>query len=225
MSSSETTDRGHRRLAVWLVGVHLVIGLMLGGIAWLFRNESDPNLLLAVVVGFCFAQVGLLGIWAAYANRSLLARFVVTALGVGYLGMLFAVCVDAVEVSIVYLTMFALACLPVTVILVTIQCFGVGLHCHRIKRVVAGRAQFSIRQIMALTLVVACILAIARFSELPIRLHEIVPLLLALVLPFTAVAIAALWGLLGTKRLWIGLVVLLSLAIAASFALARLVSS
>jgi len=64
MSSSETTDRGLRWLALWLVGVHLVIGLVLGGIAWWSVSIPPrfPDCAVFVLAGFVFAQASLLGI-------------------------------------------------------------------------------------------------------------------------------------------------------------------
>jgi hypothetical protein len=183
------------------------------------RNAGEPDAVLAAWVGITFAQTCLLGLWTAFSNCSVLIRFIVSVAGVAYVGLLFAICVEVVEVAIVYMLMFTFAFVPIAIVFGVARRFGIELRHPRHTASHGGTRQFTIRQIMVLTVVVACVLAVNRFSRLPMPLEEFAVILPSLAGPFIAVALAASWTIMGTDHPWRGLVVTTGLAIAAAISL------
>jgi len=229
MSSSETTDRGHRGLAVWLVGAHLVIGLVLGGITRCLGNGRDQNLIFAVFAGVAFAQSGSAAIWLALSGVSVLLRLMLAATSVGYLAAQFAICVEAPEATVIHVMMFGMAVALVGMPLWAFRCYGIEMCRDRRYGASQATRQFSIRHLMALTFVVACAVAFTRWIEIevPLRfaLKEFFPEILSLTVPFAVVPIAAVWCFLGAKRLWMALVAILMIAIGAALSLRYFVTS
>jgi len=94
MSSSETTDQEHRKLAMWLLAAHLVVGLVLGGITWWFQSSRHPEYPVFTLAGIVFAQASLVGIWGAFSGRPWIIRAIGVTVGIVYLGTMFGSCID-----------------------------------------------------------------------------------------------------------------------------------
>jgi hypothetical protein len=73
---------------------------------------------------------------------------------------------------------------------------------------------------MILTLVFACLLALAKWLQPALDL-DILPILVPMGLTFALVGLVAVWGVLGTKRLLIGIPVLLAVAVGAGYGLEK----
>jgi hypothetical protein len=66
---------------IWLVGVHLFVGLLLGAIT--AATWPGPDLLLASFMGLVFSQTSLLGIWGGSGTNRWWIRLVGVLVGVG----------------------------------------------------------------------------------------------------------------------------------------------
>jgi hypothetical protein len=75
--------------------------------------------------------------------------------------------------------------------------------------------QFSIRHLMILTLVVACLLVLAKWQYGYYDLDDW-PSLALIVAPLATVGLVAAWGVLGARRPIVGIVVLFAAAVGAS---------
>jgi len=218
MSSSETTDpgQGHRRLGVWLVAAHLAVGLVLG---WFTRWSVSvppryPDYAVFVLAGVVFAQACLIGIWTVFGSSPLLVRLIGLVASIVYLGTLFGFCIDELRTEIVL--MVAATTISIAALLLAPRCLGVELAAWETDAPAPHRTQFSIRQLLIFTAVVACLLAVGR------RLWPAFGVaVFAVTVSFAPVGITAAWSLLGAKRVIPGLVVLFGVAIAVAYILPR----
>jgi len=215
MSSSETTDRGLRWLALWLVGVHLAVGLVLGGIT----RWWDPEYLVFALAGIAFAQASLLGIWGAFGSGSWVIRLIGVGVGVPYLGLVFGFAIDELEFEIVL--MVAATAVSVAGPLLVARHFGAEVTYDRTNDPMRPQTQFSIRQLMLLTVVVACLLTLGRWLRPGLVVHDAV-FVGVVAGTFAVIGVAAPWSLMGTGRMWATVPVLFGLAVAVAFAPPRL---
>jgi hypothetical protein len=215
-TKAKNTSKG-RVLAVWLVGVHIVVGLVGCAVSWHLSQESTENLLTDAFVGLVFAQTSLLGIWGGLGPSAWLVRLTGVLIGLVYLGTLFSIGVDALELVVLFLLMTVFLGVAVTGLLALCRCFGFRIRAIGVDR--PKKAQFSIRQLLFLTLIVACLCAVADWLELPfftdwyasVIRQNFVHLLLIDV-PFVILGLISVWAILGTKRLRLGIVGVLLLA-------------
>jgi hypothetical protein len=213
--STVVDDKLKRRvLAFVLVLSHLIAGLICCAVS---RNHGVHSYQQAVFVGLVFCQPSLVGLWAGLGTNPWWARLVGILVSLIYLGGLFCVGVNQVAVNLVLMIMFA--GLSFSVLLFIGRCFGLRI------RVTNGDgaeklAQFSIRQIMLFTLVVACVMGLAKW----LAPHVVDPdphlgMLFFITVPFQILGLAALWSILGTGYPRLGTILVLSLAPLLGFSL------
>jgi hypothetical protein len=220
MQAEESTPKitSPRHRIIRLVGVHVLLGLLVGSIT--AAAGPGPDLLTASFLGLVFSQTGLFGIWGGSGTNRWWIRLFGTLVGVAYLGLLFAICIDPPASEIVWLVPFAT--LIVLVPLLLARCFGLRTRHDSDQVTPATEMQFSIRHMMILTLVVACLLALAKWQQRYLDLDNW-PLLAVIASPFATVGLVAVWAVLGAKRLLIGVPILLAVAVGAGYGLEKLV--
>jgi hypothetical protein len=202
-----------RERTLWLICIHIVVGLVLGAIA--AATGSGPGTLSASFIGLILSQTSLLGIWGGSGRNRWWIRLVGVLVGAGYLGTQFEICLN--EPGRVFVLLVALSTLIVSAALLLARCFGFSTRLESDRETPATDAQFSIRHMMILTLVVAGLLALAKWQQPFLNFDE-----WPLAIPFAAVGFVAAWGVLGAKRPLAGIAVLLAVAVGAGYALARL---
>ena len=195
----------------WLVCIHIALGLLLGAIT---AATGRPDLLSASFMGLVLSQTSLLGIWGGSGTNRWWIRLVGVLVGVGYLGPQFGFCINEPTSDFVWL--FASTTLIVLVPLLLARCFGLRTRHDSDQKSPAKEMQFSIRHMMILTLVVACLLVLAKWQ--PPYLSY---LLVVLSICFATVGLVAAWGVLGAKRPLIGIPVLLAVAVGAGYGLEK----
>ena len=216
-----TLNRGHRRLAVWLVGAHLVVGLVLGGITRWSVNIPPryPDYAVFLLAGFVFAQACLVGIWGALGSGSWVIRLIGVAVGVPYLGLVFGFAIDELDFEIVL--MVAATAVSVASPLLVTRHFGAEVISDRTNAPMRPQTQFSIRQLMLLTAVVACLLTLGRWLRPGLVVNDAV-FVGVVAGTFAVIGVAAPWSLIGAGRMWATVPVLFGLAVAVAFAPPRL---
>jgi hypothetical protein len=190
-----------------LAGVHIVVGLLLGAIT--AATEPGPGLLFASFIGLVFSQTSLLGIWGGSGTNRWWIRFVGVLVGVSYLGPQSGICIDGPGRETILIVAFAT--LIVSAVLLMARCFGFRTRLDSDQETSATEMQFSIRHMMILTFVLACLLALAKWLQPALDLR-IVPILLLIGLALALVGLVAVWAILGTKHPLAGTVVLLPVA-------------
>jgi len=171
------------------------------------KNDSRP---LFFVIGLVLSQASLLGLWAGLGAGAWLARLVVVLIGLVCLGVLF--CVGGEELAPELVLMIVFAGLSVAGVLAVCRWFGL-----RIRRVGVDTshkipAQFSIRQLMLLTLVVACVMALAKWLTPHVDIDGRTLKLFVIPVPFVVLGVVAVWGILRTEYPRLGMVAVLLLA-------------
>jgi hypothetical protein len=204
-----------RARIIWLVCIHIALGLLLGAIT--ATTESDPDLLSASFMGLVLSQTSLLGIWGGSGTNRWWIRLVGILVGVGYLGPQFGFCINEPTSEFVWL--FAFTTLIVLVPLQLARCFGLRTRHDSDQKSPAKEMQFSIRHMMILTLVVACLLALAKWQQPYLLFGDF--FLWVLSMCFATVGLVAAWGVLGAKRPLIGIPVLLAVAVGAGYGLEK----
>jgi hypothetical protein len=218
MQTDKSTSRtsSPRARMFRLAGVHIVVGLLLGAIT--AATEPGPHLLLASFIGLVFSQTSLLGIWGGSGTNRWWIRLVGVLVGVGYLGPQFGICIDDPGRETILIVAFAT--LIVSAVLLVVRCFGLRTRLDSDQKTSATEMQFSIRHLMILTLVVACLLALAKWQQRHLDLDDW-PLLAAIATPFATVGLVAAWAVLGAKRPLIGVPVLFAVAVGAGYGLEK----
>jgi len=211
MSTASDDKQNGRVLAFWLVLVHFVAGLICGAVCQNTMKHTSPVLMEAAFIGLVFSQASLLGLWGGLgAGRSWLARLVGVLVGLIYLGGLFCLGIREVEIELVL--MIVLAGLSVAGLLTVCRCFGLGICPIGVDRSYKTAAQFSIRHLMLLTLVVACVMALAKWLQPHVDIDGRTLKLFVIAVPFVILGFVAVWAVLGMGHPRLGIVAVLLLA-------------
>jgi hypothetical protein len=208
-----------RARIIWLICIHIALGLLLGAITAV--TGSGPDLLSASFMGLVLSHTSLLGIWGGSGTHRWWIRLAGVLVGVGYLGPQFGFCINEPTSEFVWL--FAFTTLIVLVPLLLARCFGLRTRHDSDQKSPAKEMQFSIRHMMILTLVVACLLALAKWQQPYLRFDDF--FLVVLSICFATVGLVAAWGVLGAKRPLIGIPVLLAVAVGAGYGLEKSLGS
>ena len=161
--------------------------------AW--RDRSAPELTVAVSFGLVFSQMGLLGIWGGLGTSSWWRRLLSGIAGIGYLGLLtrFGVSEPGSEVVLLVGTVL------VAGVLLLARCFRLRIGIVGADQAAPPRMQFSIRQLLFLTFVVACIVSLGKYLEPNLTLGS-QPAILPLVgLLAATVGLLSVWPVLGAR--------------------------
>ncbi len=175
-------------------------------------------MLIASFIGLVNSQASLLGIWGGSGTSRWWIRLAGVLVGVGYLGPQFGICIDDPGRETILIVAFAT--LMVSAVLLLARCFGFRTRLNSDQNTPAKEMQFSIRHLMILTLVVACLLALAKWQQRYLDLDDW-PMLAAIAAPFATVGLVAAWAVLGTERPLIGIPVLLAVAVGAGYGLEK----
>jgi hypothetical protein len=219
MSPTEGNSDLHaqRRLMLGLPAAHLVVGLVLGGVTRFGDFAPRPSYVLAAFVGLAFAQACLLGTWCALSRSSLWIRMTGGIAVVAYLGPMFAYFIR--EWTFENVTMVATTPGIVTGVLLVARCCGVEPTRKSDTGAETRWPQFSIRQLLVLTLLMACLVSIGKWL-LPRLDFFISPwLVLVIVLAFAFVGLTGVWTMLGVKHWLLGVLSLAGVALAGAWGL------
>jgi hypothetical protein len=207
MSTVADDNPNGRVLAFWLVLIHFVAGLVCCVVS---RNYHTHSYQQAVFIGLVFSQPSLVGLWAGLGTGPWWARLVGVLVGLIYLGGLFSVGVKEVDVNLVFMIVFA--GLSVAGLLTVCRYFALRIRPIDADTSHKTAAQFSIRQLMLFTLVVACVMALAKWllPHVDIDGHFLVLLLIGV--PFVMLGLVAVWAILGTRHARLGTIAVLLVA-------------
>ena len=185
-----------RQGIIWLVVGHAALGLV--GVWVAYLAGSEPTLRGAAFVGLVFGQTSLLGIWGGLGTCSWLKRLIGVVTGVICLVVLLGIGVHEVNFWTFTIVVVATSCVLMPLLIV--RCCRVVIHLDSSSVPAAGRIQFSIRHLMILTFVVACLVSLAKMVQPHVsRGYPTIEILLLAVL-FGVVGVLPVWFTLATKR-------------------------
>jgi hypothetical protein len=176
-----------------LAVVHLLCGPCLGFFAFL----EGPEIVDTIYQGLIFGQIGLLGIRGGLAMHGPSIRLVGVAIGLAYLAAQYCFSVNNWELST--LLFVFLPTVTVAAVMLVIRRFVAKLERPATATISppAEGQQFSIRQMMLLTLVVGCLLGIVRWLQPHVRSLENPTLFATVLLCCVSIAVTAVWAMLG----------------------------
>lgn len=178
-----------------LVVVQIVLGWIGAYVA--YSAGQNPTLIVAAFVGLMLSQVSLLGMWGSLGTSSWWRRVICVAVGIGYLVPVlgFGISDDGIDTIIVVVVVTSFVAIP----LLIARFFRVAIRLDDSPVVAASHIQFSIRHLMILTFVIACLISIGKRVQPKLFQSEVGDVTI-LALAFGLVGILPVWFVLATKR-------------------------
>ena len=185
-----------RQGIIWLVVGHAALGLV--GFSVAYPTGTEPTLRVAAFVGLVFGQTSLLGIWGGLGTCSWPTRLIGVVTGATCLVVLLGIGVH--EVNFWTLTIVVVATSCVLIPLLIVRCFRVVIHLDSSSVPAAGRIQFTIRHLMILTFVIACLVSLAKLVQPHVSRGIPTFEILLLAVLFGVVGVLPVWFTLATTR-------------------------
>lgn len=177
-----------------LVVGHIVVGWM--GAYFAYYARRGPTLYAAAFIGLMFSQTSLLGIWGSLGTSPWWKRVIGVVSGVSCLVPVLGIGIN--EVSIETFVVVILVTSFVAIPLLIVRFFRIAIRLDAFPVASAGRIQFSIRHLMILTIVVACLITIGKLGQQLLSQAEILHLLL-IALTCGVVGILPVWFVLASN--------------------------
>jgi len=177
-----------------LLFVHVVAGVVS---AYLSADKEAVS--SAIFLGIIFCQTCLLGMWTGLGRSHWMIRLSGLAVGSTYLAVELGFGIDSMNIELL-----ALAILPC--VLVAVVTWLVRLFRGTLRRVEADPTnlkeglQFSIRHLMLLTFVVACLTTVGKLLTPNWNDIGLMALVVVVALCYASVALTSIWAILGTGR-------------------------
>ena len=184
-----------RQGIIWLFVGHAALGLV--GFSVAYPTGTEPTLRVAAFVGLVFGQTSLLGIWGGLGTCSWPTRLIGVVTGATCLVVLLGIGVH--EVNFWTLTIVVVATSCVLIPLLIVRCFRVVIHLDSSSVPAAGRIQFTIRHLMILTFVIACLVSLAKLVQPHVSRGIPTVEILLLAILFGVVGVLPVWFTLATK--------------------------
>jgi hypothetical protein len=193
----------------------------MGALVSYFAGRS-PTLRGAVFLGLVFSQTSPLGIWGSLGGSPWWKRLIGVVVGVGYLGLLLGIGIFELNRQTLLVGVGSLGLLLgvgvgehardenyfivsvgtalITGVLLVVRCFKVRICVATVDQAAAHRMQFTIRQLLALTFAVACLVSLGKWLA-PHVMNVTDPLILTLIgLVLATVGLLSVWPALGARH-------------------------
>jgi hypothetical protein len=198
MSTEGPTDTPTQpeRRTLWLSVGHVIVGVTTALVTQFVGHFSMEW--GYAFVGLIFGQSSLLGIWCGLGTSPWWVRTIGGMIGIGCLSLLLSLGVDEWDLTIPLVV--AMAASVVVFVLLIVRGFRVVIHQMSQPIVTTTRVQFSIRHLMILTLVIACLVSIGRFLQPFLPHGDVWFRLLLFAVTGGVVGILPVWFVLATTR-------------------------
>jgi hypothetical protein len=206
------TIRGLITRKKWIIGftlAHVALGLLAAMMSIRLGNARFPNYVVLACWGMIYGLESLVGIWGVMGTSTGIVRATGFVVGVSFAGTLQWLSMTDRSLSLVEFSSVTAASVGVGASL-WMACRA-GIEVRRLAPVeFTSRAmQFSIRQLMILTAILACVIAPIQWIAPRYPLPQIV------------VGFLSPWAMLGTRRPLLGLVALCIATLGIGFGLMR----
>jgi hypothetical protein len=177
-----------------LVVGQIVVGWMGAYIA--YSAGRNPTLWSGAFVGLMLSQASLLGIWFSLGTSPWWRKLIGVVVGIGYLVPVFGISIYQLNTDtfIVVVVVTSFVAIP----LLIVRLFSIAIRLDDSPVASVGRVQFSIRHLLILTFVVACLTSIGKLVQ-PFLFHGQIIDLFLITLAFGVVGILPVWFVLATK--------------------------
>jgi hypothetical protein len=186
----------HPRAIFWLIVGHLFIAH--AGLVVAYFAGRSTTLTGAAFVGIIFSQLGLLGAWASLASGPWWKRLIGVVVGVSYLGLLLAIGIHDISSETFSIVVFTTT--TVVIPLLIARFFRVVVQSDSSPTGFVRSVQFSIRDMLVVTFIVACLLSVAKWGRFDLALLRNVDDALAFGVTFGVVGVLPVWSVLATER-------------------------
>jgi hypothetical protein len=177
-----------------LVVVQIVLGWM--GVYIAYSAGRKPPSWPGAFVGLMLSQTSLLGIWFSLGTSLWWKRLIGVVVGICYLVPVFGIGIYELNTDtfIVVVGVTSFVAIP----LLIVRFFRIAIRQDDSPVASVGHIQFSIRHLMILTFVIACLISIGKLVQ-PLLFHGQVIDLFFITLAFGFVGILPVWFVLATK--------------------------
>ncbi|MHB0958295.1 MAG: hypothetical protein ACYC0X_12515 [Pirellulaceae bacterium] len=182
---------------VWLVAVHVVVGLLAG---LLSHSDYGTTWRSAFSGGILLSQIVLLGIWGGLGGTVLWNRMIDVVLGLAYLTCLTKLIWgrfdDFAPIFVIYATV------SMMFVMLIVRCITGAIYHDRSSTGATRRRQFSIRHLFVLTSVIACLTAIGKLVQplVDASFHGTFVRVILCCIVYAVIGIIPMWSVLATKR-------------------------
>ncbi len=186
---------GSRVPILVLLFVHVVAGVVSG-----FLSEDEPAVSSAIFLGIISCQTCLLGMWTGLGRTHWVVRLSGLAVGSTYLAVELGLGVDALDVE--FLVLAILPCVLVALVTWLVRRFKGALRRGEVDQTnLKEGLQFSIRHLMFLTFVVACLTTVGKLlAPTWADIGALTTTVVVVGLCNASVALTSIWAVLGTGR-------------------------
>lgn len=176
-----------------LMVVHLLVGIVTA-----YFSADRPAISSCIFISVIFCQTSLVGMWGGFGHTHWLLRCPGVVVGIVYLGVLLGLGIGELEGEVFLLVSVATGGIALTTW--GVRCFKARLvHVARMRAEASEGLRFSIKHLMLLTFVVACLITVGKLLAPHLRGVDQTTQILALALCFVSVALAAIWAMLGLR--------------------------
>ncbi len=182
---------------VWLVAAHVVVGVLAG----LLSDSLEPNTVRSsFFAGIMLGQFCLLGIWGGLGETVFWKRLIDVMLGLSYLTCLCGLVEGRIEVYFPILLLCAIA--SMVCVMLIVRFMNGAIYNDRSLSIAPRNQQFTIRHLLVLMSVTACVAAILKPPQLivgaPFREELILTFLSGIV--YAVIAVIPLRSILASNR-------------------------
>ncbi len=197
-NSKEPFRRGVRFRSIvpilFLLFVHVVAGVVSG-----FLSADKEAVSSAIFLGIIFCQTCLLGMWTGLGRTHWMVRLSGLAVGSTYLAVELGLGIDAMDVE--FLVLAILPCVLVALVTWLVRLFRGTLQRVEVDQTnLKEGLQFSIRHLMLLTFVVACLTTVGKLLAPTWADIGMMTMVVVVGLCYASVALTSIWAILGTGR-------------------------
>jgi len=200
-----------------LIGVHAIAGIVLA-----FFSADPPAVSSALFLSLIFCQTSLLGMWCGLGTSHWLLRLVGLIVGAGGLAIMLGAGIGKLSGEIISVVVAAVL-LVAAVTWIVRWLKGAMQQIPDSTPDAREGLQFTIRHLLVLTFVVACLVTIGKAlaPRLP-HFHD-VTMLSAIAVCFVSVALVAIWAILGLGQVLFRSLVLFVISAIVGWILARVI--
>jgi len=186
-----------RWIALWLLPAGHIIAGVLGVIEARLASSDFPTS-ATVLLGIVFSQTSLLGIWGGLGKSRWWTRLTGVVVGVGYLFVLLGYGLD--DLSVATFIVVVTATTSVAMLLLVVRFFIVALHLGSRPATTTSSVQFSIRHLLILTFLTACLVTVGKSVQPYLPSHVRFVQLLPYGITFGVAGLVPVWPVLVSRH-------------------------
>ena len=179
--------------------VTLIVVQFFAGILGAAVADNAPSIATAFLVGTIFCQTSLLGMWSGLGHTHGAGRALGFLAGSAYLTLPLSVGLDSLDIQTV--SVICVSGAPVALAALAMRRGDGPLRRGSCEATTPAGLRYSVRHLMLLTLVIACLMAGGRLLLPEIRSRTDFVIVSVIALGHAVVGVAAIWAVFGSAQL------------------------